>query len=162
MTKQARKLNKFGQYLFDHNYSVRYAERKIGISYPTLIKVKFSRYDLCDPRTLANCAVFCECSVEELTADAPLKRNEDSAFDQALERMSKKHGIPIRIKEVHEGTGVAKTIFTKLRKGDASSCEDRTLKDIADFLEITPDELRNNKLLPEHIESRKPTKNKKA
>lgn len=160
MSKRKCPDTKFKKYLEDHGYTLKYAEKKMGISYPTLIKVKFGRYHLCDPRTLGNVAVFCECTVEELTADTPLKAGNESAFDQALNRLSKKHGITIRLKDVHQGTGVAKTIFTKLRKGEASSCEDRTLKDVADFLEITPDELRKNKLVPEHIESRIPKKKK--
>lgn len=148
MKKNVIKPTRFARYLFDNNLFLTDAMTDTGISYPTLIKVKKGRYKNCDPRTLATIALYCQCTVEELTEDyVEIKPKKESAFNQALANLSKKRGIHISLDDVHKATGVSKTIFTKLRKGDASGCEERTLNDVAAFLEITADELRKNKLI---------------
>lgn len=147
------------QFLFDTGMSLTEMADKTSISYPVLENIKLDHPVNFRPRTLRDVASFCACTIDKLMENnvkwklylLSTKKNKKkvkhiSAFSEALANLEKKHNVTLTLNDVHKATKLSKTIFTKLIKGDTSKCSDRTLGDIAEYLEITVDELRNNKL----------------
>lgn len=143
MNEEKPKKSKLDQFLFDQGLSLKDAERITGICYPTLENIKFNRPINYRQRTLRDVAAFCKCTVDELI-DRKEEVKYNTVFDKALSELSKKRGIHITMQDIHEATGVSMPILTALRKGGKVRSRKRTIRDVAQFLEISVEELWNN------------------
>lgn len=132
------KKTKFARLLFEKNMTLTEISRETGVSYPTLENLKFGRPINFRHRTLRDVASYLGVTIGEILED----NNEiiDTPFSRALSALSKKKNIVITHQDIHEATGISLTILTALKQGKANHSK-RTIRDIAEYLEISEEEL---------------------
>lgn len=139
---QEPKRTKFARILFERNMTLTEINRGTGVSYPTLENLKFGRPINYRHRTLRDVASWLGVRIEDILED----REEvfDSPFAKALATLSKKNNIVITLQDIHEATGVSLTILTGLKQGKTNYSK-RTIRDIAEYLEVSEDQLIGKK-----------------
>lgn len=135
---QEIKKTKFARILFEKNMTLTEINLATGVSYPTLENLKFGRPINFRQRTLRDVAAYLNITISELREDR--KESLDTPFAKALDVLSKKKNIVITLRDIHESTGVSLTILTGLKQGKTNYSK-RTIRDIAEYLEISEEEL---------------------
>lgn len=142
MTKESEiKKTKFARILFEKNMTLTEINRETGVSYPTLENLKFGRPINFRHRTLRDVASYLGVTIGDILED----REEviDTPFAKALTVLSKRKNIIITLQDIHEATGISLTILTGLKQGKTNYSK-RTIRDIAEYLEISEEELVGN------------------
>lgn len=141
---------KLAKFVFETGIPLTEISRVTGICYPTLENLKFGRPVNYRQRTLRDVASYCKCTIEELLEgifeEDKEDKNDDTVFSIALSALSKKHNKNITLQDVHEATGVSLPILSKLKKGGKVNCRKRTIRDVAEFLEIPEEQLWGNEI----------------
>lgn len=140
--EQEIKKTKFARILFEKNMTLTEINRETGVSYPTLENLKFGRPINFRHRTLRDVASYLDVTIDDIREDRV--ENLDTPFAKALAALSKRKNIVITLQNIHEATGVSLTILTGLKQGKTNYSK-RTIRDIAEYLEISEDELVGNK-----------------
>lgn len=147
MEDKKEEKTRLGQFLWDRGLSLKDAERITGVCYPTLENLKLGKKVNYRARTLRDVAAFCKCTVDELLGVDPVGIKYNTAFDRAVAALAKKHNADITLKYIHDATGISLPVLGKFKKGGRVNCTDRTVRYLAEFLEISEDELRNNEVI---------------
>lgn len=132
------KPTKFARILFEKNITLTEINRITGVSYPTLENLKFGRPINYRHRTLRDVAAYLNVTISELLEDR--EETLDTPFAKALDALSKKKNMVITLQNIHEATAVSLTILTGLKNGKTHFSK-RTIRDIAEYLEISEDKL---------------------
>lgn len=132
------KQTKFARLLFEKNITMSEISEATGVSYPTLVNIKKGRAIKFRHRTLRDVASYVAVTIDEMMEDRV--ESHDTPFAKALAALSKKKNIVITLQNIHEATGVSLTILTGLKQGKTNFSK-RTIRDIAEYLEISDDEL---------------------
>lgn len=132
------KKTKFAKLLFEKNMTLTEINQMTGVSYPTLENIKFGRPVNFRQRTLRDVASYLGVTIADIIEDR--KENPDTPFAKALATLSKKKNIVITHQQIHQDTGVSLAILTGLKQGNTNYSK-RTIRDIADYLQISEEEL---------------------
>lgn len=134
------KRTKLARILFERGISLTELNQATGVSYPTLENLKFGRPLNYRHRTLRDVASYLDITISELLEDN-VEVDYNSPFERAIAALCKRNNLAITLQDIHEATGVSLPILTSLKKGGKANYRKRTIRDIAEYLGISEEEL---------------------
>lgn len=127
--------SKFNRLLLDRDIKLREIQEATGISYPTLIDLSKGRKKKYRPRTLRDIAAYLDVAVSDIIEEGLNISDEVTPFEKIL----KDRGLTVH--DVSEATGISYPILQDIKNGKQKKYRERTLRDVAVYLDVQPNEL---------------------
>lgn len=127
--------SKFFNLLLRRGIKLREIQEATGISYPTLIDLSKGRKKKYRPRTLRDIAAYLDVSVSDII-DESINTNDDvTPFEKILKDRN------LKVQDVADATGISYPILQDIKNGKQKNYRERTLRDVATYLDVNPGDL---------------------
>lgn len=127
--------SKLNLLLLARDIKLREIQKATGISYPTLIDLSKGRKKKYRPRTLRDVAAYLDVSVSDIIDEGINISDDVTPFEKIL----KDRGLTVH--DVADATGISYPILQDLKNGKKKNYRERTLRDVAVYLDVQPNEL---------------------